>query len=74
MSGKLTKAQRSAVEYLQAHDGSAACERALHPNTARALERRGILTIDDGDGAFRPWFDCTLTELGRKAPEADHGR
>lgn len=68
MSGeavKLTKAQMSLLLYLSEEpDDYAACERVCHPNTAAALERRGLITIEDGDGAFRPWFDCSLTSKG----------
>lgn len=64
---KLTEPQRKLLAYLAAEQGRAACERVCHPNTAAALERRGLLTIEDGDGSFRPWFDCAITDAGRTA-------
>lgn len=65
---RLTKAQHELLLYLsEAGDGYAACERVCHPNTAAALERRGLLSIEDGDGGFRPWFDCQITPAGRAA-------
>lgn len=68
--GKLTKAQVELLGYLANEpDGQGACERVCHPNTAAALERRGLLTIDDGNGDFRPWFDCKITASGRAALE-----
>lgn len=64
----ITSAQVALLTYLSdAPEGYAACERVCHPNTAAALERRGLLTIEDGDGKFRPWFDCRITDAGRKA-------
>lgn len=65
---KLTKAQQFLLSYLDHWpDDAIACERVCHPNTAAALERRGLLTIEDGDGSFRPWFDCRITTAGRAA-------
>lgn len=64
--GKLTTAQHALLTHLaEEPDGCLACERMCHPNTAAALERRGLLTIEDGDGSFRPWFDCRITPAGR---------
>lgn len=63
----LTKAQSKLLTYLGASGEQEACERVCHPNTAAALERRGLLTIEDGDGSFRPWFDCKITSKGRAA-------
>jgi hypothetical protein len=68
---KLTEPQRVLLAYLVAEGGYAASERFAHPNTAAALERRGLLTIEDGDGAFRPWFDCRITPAGRAALAGD---
>lgn len=65
---KLTKPQLALLEYLDiSPNETMACERACHPNTAAALERRGLLTIEDGNGDFRPWFDCQITAQGREA-------
>ncbi len=66
---KLTDPQRKLLAYLANEQGAAACERVCHPNTAASLERRGLLTIEDGDGGFRPWFDCAITPAGRAALE-----
>lgn len=73
MSG-LTMAQVALLTYLADEPGLAACERVCHPNTAAALERRKLLTIEDGDGAFRPWFDCRITEAGRAALSQSQGQ
>lgn len=66
---RLTKAQIDLLTYLRDEGGGepTACERVCHPNTASALERRGLLTIEDGDGDFRPWFDCQITPAGLQA-------
>jgi len=64
----LTKPQEALLAYLAGEpNGYGACERVCHPNTAAALERRGLLTVEDGDGSFRPWFDCKITDAGRQA-------
>jgi len=66
--GKLTKPQIDLLSYLADEPGGqGACEHVCHPHTAAALERRGLLTIEDGNGDFRPWFDCKITEAGRRA-------
>jgi hypothetical protein len=64
---KLSSAQRALLVYLAETGEREACERICHPNTAAALERRGLLKIEDGDGSFRPWFDCMITPAGRAA-------
>lgn len=65
---RLTKAQIRLLLHLEGSAGGyAACERVAHPNTASALERRGLVTVEDSDGKWRPWFDCCITLAGRAA-------
>jgi hypothetical protein len=72
-AGRLTEAQLALLQYLDGTGKQEACERVCHPNTAAALERRGLLTIEDGDGSFRPWFDCRITPAGRAALQQSAG-
>ena len=74
MAAKLTPPMAALLAYLSEQpDGYSACERVCHPNTAAALERRCLLTIEDGDGSFRPWFDCRITDAGRTALSQHQG-